>query len=100
MSMKMDIQTVSGLIFLKLKVSDNMLEIYQFVMWNMQACFGPVIKVIKVEGSREHRLVIGYKTGDTKKFSRTSTTSTRCTTLRGNISVRARWGVIAQIAPC
>ena len=58
---------MSDPIFLE-KASENTLEIYQRVMWNVQARFGPVIEVFEVEGSRERRLVIGYKTGGTKKF--------------------------------
>ena len=64
---KTDIRTVSDPIFLE-KASENTLEIYQRVMWNVQTRFGPVMEVFEVEGSRERRLVIGYKTGGTKKF--------------------------------
>jgi glutamate dehydrogenase len=32
--------------------------------------FGPVIEVFEVEGSRERRMVIGYKMGGTSKFFR------------------------------
>ena len=64
---KTDIRTVSDPIFLE-KASENTLEIYQRVMWNVQTRFGPVIEVFEVEGSRERRLVIGYKTEGTKKF--------------------------------
>ncbi|KAI0824001.1 NAD-specific glutamate dehydrogenase [Trametes gibbosa] len=64
---KTDIRTVSDPIFLE-KASENTLEIYQRVMWNVEQRFGPVIEVFEVEGSRERRLVIGYKMGGTKKF--------------------------------
>ena len=50
------------------KASENTLEIYQRVMWNVEKRFGPVMEVFEVEGSRERRLVIGYKSGGTKKF--------------------------------
>lgn len=64
---KTDIRTVSDPIFLE-KASENTLEIYQRVMWNVEKRYGPVIEVFEVEGSRERRLVIGYKMGGTKKF--------------------------------
>ena len=34
-------------------------------MWNVEARYGPVIEVFEVEGTRERRLVIGYKMGGT-----------------------------------
>ncbi|CAL1713560.1 unnamed protein product [Somion occarium] len=37
-------------------------------MWNVEKRYGPVIEVFEVEGSRERRLVIGYKMGGTTKF--------------------------------
>ncbi|KIP04238.1 hypothetical protein PHLGIDRAFT_76237 [Phlebiopsis gigantea 11061_1 CR5-6] len=64
---KTDIRTVSDPVFLE-KASDNTLEIYQRVMWNVESRYGPVMEVLEVEGSRERRLVIGYKTGGTSKF--------------------------------
>ncbi|OJT02203.1 NAD-specific glutamate dehydrogenase [Trametes pubescens] len=64
---KTDIRTVSDPIFLE-KASENTLEIYQRVMWNVEQRFGPVIEVFEVEGSRERRMVIGYKMNGTKKF--------------------------------
>ncbi|KAF9813238.1 hypothetical protein IEO21_05724 [Rhodonia placenta] len=62
-----DIRAVSDPVFLE-KASENTLEIYQRVMWNVETRYGPVIEVFEVEGSRERRLVIGYKMGGTKKF--------------------------------
>ena len=62
-----DIRSVSNKSFLE-KATDNTLEIYQQVMRNVETRYGPVIEVFKVEGSREHRLVIGYKMGGTSKF--------------------------------
>ena len=64
---KTDIRTVSDPIFLE-KASENTLDIYQHVMWSVQQRYGPVIEVFEVEGSRERRVVIGYKMGGTKKF--------------------------------
>ncbi|THH30597.1 hypothetical protein EUX98_g3609 [Antrodiella citrinella] len=62
-----DIRAVCDPVFLE-KASENTLEIYQNVMWNVEKRYGPVIEVFQVEGSREHRLVIGYKMGGTSKF--------------------------------
>ena len=64
---KTDIRSVSDPIFSE-KASENTLEIYQHVMWNVETRYGPVIEVFEVEGSRERRLVIGYKMGGTTKF--------------------------------
>ncbi len=50
------------------KASENTLEIYQEIMWNVEARYGPVIEVFEVEGTRERRLVIGYKMGGTTHF--------------------------------
>ena len=58
---------MSDPIFLE-KASENTLEIYQRVMWSVEQRYGPVIEVFEVEGSRERRVVIGYKMGGTKKF--------------------------------
>ncbi|KAL1664697.1 Glutamate/Leucine/Phenylalanine/Valine dehydrogenase-domain-containing protein [Schizophyllum commune] len=62
-----DIRSVSNKSFLE-KATDNTLEIYQQVMRNVETRYGPVIEVFKVEGSREHRLVIGYKMGGTRSY--------------------------------
>lgn len=64
---KTDILTVSDPVFLE-KATENTVEIYQNVMWNVEARFGPVIEVFEVEGTRERRLVIGYKMGGTTHF--------------------------------
>ena len=64
---KTDIHTVSDPVFLE-KASENTVEIYQNVMWNVETRFGPVIEVFEVEGTRERRLVIGYKMGGTTHF--------------------------------
>ena len=39
-------------------------------MWNVESRYGPVIEVFEVEGTRERRLVIGYRMGDTTNFFR------------------------------
>lgn len=39
-------------------------------MWNVETRSGPVIEVFEVEGTRERRLVIGYKMGGTSGFFR------------------------------
>lgn len=64
---KTDIRTVSDPVFLE-KASENTLEIYQSILWNVEARYGPVIEVFEVEGTRERRLVIGYKMGGTTHF--------------------------------
>jgi glutamate dehydrogenase len=64
---KTDIRSVSDPVFLE-KASENTLEIYQSVLWSVESRYGPVIEVFEVEGSRERRLVIGYKMGGTSHF--------------------------------
>ncbi|KAM6494297.1 NADH-dependent glutamate dehydrogenase [Amanita muscaria] len=64
---KTDIRSVSDAVFLE-KATQNTLDIYQQVMWNVETRYGPVIEVFEVEGSRERRLVIGYKMGDTNRY--------------------------------
>ena len=64
---KTDIRSVSDKLFLE-KASENTLEIYQQVMWSVEERFGPVIEFFEVEGTRERRVVIGYKMGTTKHF--------------------------------
>ncbi|KAL4069971.1 Glutamate/Leucine/Phenylalanine/Valine dehydrogenase-domain-containing protein [Scleroderma yunnanense] len=64
---KTDIRTVSDRFFLE-KASENTLEIYQRIMWQVQSRYGPVMEVFEVEGSRERRIVIGYKMGSTSRF--------------------------------
>ncbi|KAF8578923.1 NADH-dependent glutamate dehydrogenase [Ramaria rubella] len=62
-----DIRAVSDVSFLE-KASENTLDIYQEVMWNVETRHGPVIEVFEVEGTRERRIVIGYKMGGTTHF--------------------------------
>jgi glutamate dehydrogenase len=64
---KTDIRSVSDKLFLE-KASENTLELYQHVMWSVEERFGPVIEFFEVEGTRERRVVIGYKMGTTKHF--------------------------------
>jgi hypothetical protein len=44
-------------------------------MWNVESRYGPVIEVFEVEGTRERRLVIGYRMGDTSNFFRLTISS-------------------------
>jgi len=64
---KTDIRSVSDSAFLE-KATKNTLDIYQQVMSNVESRYGPVIEVFEVEGTRERRLVIGYRMGDTANF--------------------------------
>ncbi|KDR82436.1 hypothetical protein GALMADRAFT_237757 [Galerina marginata CBS 339.88] len=64
---KTDIRSVSDSAFLD-RATKNTLDIYQEVMWNVENRYGPVIEVFEVEGTRERRLVIGYKMGGTSGF--------------------------------
>lgn len=66
---KTDIRTVSDPAFLE-KASENTIDIYQNIMWNVENRYGPVMEVFAVEGTRERRLVIGYKMGGTTRFFR------------------------------
>jgi glutamate dehydrogenase len=62
-----DIRTVSDSSFLD-RATKNTLDVYQQVMWNVEERYGPVIEVFEVEGTRERRLVIGYKMGGTSNY--------------------------------
>jgi len=62
-----DIRQVSDKSFLE-KATPNTLEIYQDVLWNVESRDGPVIEMFEVEGTRERRIVIGYKMGGTAHF--------------------------------
>ncbi|TFK23414.1 glutamate dehydrogenase [Coprinopsis marcescibilis] len=64
---KTDIRAVSDVTFLE-RATKNTLEIYQNVIWNVESRHGPVIEVFEVEGTRERRVVIGFKMGGTSKF--------------------------------
>lgn len=62
-----NIRDVSDPVFLE-KASENTLEIYQSILSSVESRYGPVIEVFEVEGTRERRLVIGYKMGGTSHF--------------------------------
>ncbi|KIK48084.1 hypothetical protein CY34DRAFT_798722 [Suillus luteus UH-Slu-Lm8-n1] len=62
-----DIRTVSDTAFLE-KASPHTLEVYQKILWQVESRYGPVMEVFEVEGTRERRLVIGYKMGGTSRF--------------------------------
>ncbi|KAG8880404.1 NAD-dependent glutamate dehydrogenase [Tulasnella sp. 331] len=64
---KTDIRLVSDKSFLE-KSTENTINIYQNVMWNVETRDGPVIEMYEVEGTRERRVVIGYRMGGTKHF--------------------------------
>jgi glutamate dehydrogenase len=57
-----DIRSVADAAFLE-KATANTLQIYQRVLAHVLARYGPVIEVFEVEGARERRLVIGYRSG-------------------------------------
>ncbi|PWN49527.1 putative glutamate dehydrogenase, NAD(+)-specific [Violaceomyces palustris] len=61
------IRAVSDKIFLT-KASENTLAIYQNIMDEVLNRQGPVIDMFEVEGSRERRIVIGYRMGTTNSF--------------------------------
>ncbi|RUP42940.1 Glutamate/Leucine/Phenylalanine/Valine dehydrogenase-domain-containing protein [Jimgerdemannia flammicorona] len=62
-----DIRLVSDKNFLE-KATEHTINIYEDVMKNVLQRTGPVIEMYKVEGSREHRIVIGYKQRTTQTF--------------------------------
>ncbi|KAL8278108.1 hypothetical protein RQP46_009568 [Phenoliferia psychrophenolica] len=62
-----DIKTVADKVFLE-KATENTLEIYQNVMDEALKRMGPVVTAYEVDGTRERRVVIGYKQGGTKRF--------------------------------
>lgn len=49
-------------------MSPNTLEIYQQVMNNALQRTGPIVECYEVEGTRERRVVIGYKQGTVKSY--------------------------------
>jgi glutamate dehydrogenase len=53
--------------FLK-KANDHTLKIYSGVMCDALQRTGPVIKMFEVQGSRERRIIIGYRQRSTKGF--------------------------------
>lgn len=64
---EVDIHQVSDQIFLK-KATEHTLRIYSNVMRNVLQRTGPVIEMFQIQGSRECRLIIGYRQRSTKSF--------------------------------
>ncbi|KAI8373394.1 Glutamate/Leucine/Phenylalanine/Valine dehydrogenase-domain-containing protein [Choanephora cucurbitarum] len=62
-----DIKQVADKNFLR-KATDYTLKIYEDVMQNVLQRTGPVIEMYEVKGSREKRLIIGYRQRSTKCF--------------------------------
>lgn len=62
-----DIRQVGDKSFLK-KATDHTLNVYEEVMQIALQRTGPVIEMYQVKGSRERRLVIGYRQRSTKGF--------------------------------
>lgn len=62
-----DIKQVADQNFLK-KATDYTLKIYEEVMRNVLQRTGPVIEMYEVQGSRERRLIIGYRQRSTQGF--------------------------------
>jgi glutamate dehydrogenase len=62
-----DIKQVADKNFLK-KATDYTLKLYEELMQNALQRTGPVIEMYEVEGSRERRLVIGYRQRSTQGF--------------------------------
>ena len=62
-----DIKAVSDKVFLS-KASENTLKIYQRVMNAALDRNGPVIEMFEVVGTRERRVVIGYRMGTTSNY--------------------------------
>ncbi|KAI8873321.1 NAD-dependent glutamate dehydrogenase [Ramicandelaber brevisporus] len=64
---KLDVQQVADKAFLA-KASPNTLQVYERVMRNVLSREGPVIEMVELEGTRERRLIVGYKQGSTQGF--------------------------------
>jgi glutamate dehydrogenase len=62
-----DIKQVADKSFLR-KATEFTLNIYEDVMQNVLQRTGPVIEMYEVKGSRERRLIIGYRQRSTKGF--------------------------------
>ena len=50
------------------KASEHTLKVYQQIIQQVLQRTGPVIEMYEVEGSREKRLVIGYRQRSTESF--------------------------------
>jgi glutamate dehydrogenase len=64
---KIDIRSVSDSVFLE-KATENTLDIYRNSMWSVESRYGHVIEVLEVDGTRERRVVIGFKMNSTSHF--------------------------------
>ncbi|KAG2217568.1 hypothetical protein INT45_004921 [Circinella minor] len=64
---EMDINQVADQNFLK-KATDYTRKIYEDVMKDVLQRTGPVIEMYEVKGTRERRLVVGYRQGSTQGF--------------------------------
>eukprot|EP00158_Paraphelidium_tribonemae_P006708 Partr_v1_DN27944_c0_g1_i1_m11130 putative glutamate dehydrogenase len=62
-----DIRKISDKTFLT-KASEHTLRVYSDVIGKVLQRNGPVIEMYEVEGSREKRLVVGYRQASTKSF--------------------------------
>ena len=62
-----DIRSVSDESFLE-RATPNTVDLYQKIMGEVERRHGPVIEQFQLGDTREHRIVIGYKTGGTRKF--------------------------------
>ncbi|SAM06454.1 hypothetical protein [Absidia glauca] len=62
-----DIHQVADQTFLK-KATEHTLKIYSGIMCDVLQRTGPVIKMFEVQGSRERRIIIGYRQRSTKGF--------------------------------
>ena len=62
-----DINEVADQAFLK-KATENTKKVYQDVMCNVLQRTGPVIEMYDVQGTRERRVIIGYRQRSTQCF--------------------------------
>lgn len=62
-----DINQVADVNFLK-KATEHTLKMYEEVMRNALTRTGPVIEMYEVQGTRERRLIIGYRQRSTQGF--------------------------------
>ncbi|KAJ3365780.1 NAD-dependent glutamate dehydrogenase [Allomyces javanicus] len=62
-----DIRLVADKAFLE-KATEHTLEVYENIMRQVLQRTGPVIELFEVEGSREKRIVIGYRQQSTRHF--------------------------------
>lgn len=67
-----DIREVADPLFLE-KASPNTIDIYQRILNQVDVRSGPVVEGFEIEGTTEHRIVIGYKRSTTKGFFSTLT---------------------------